>query len=55
VRKLARELEQEGAALTLADDTLAMARDAVERGFIAPEALEAIGRERAADAAAASG
>lgn len=54
VRKLASELEQEGAALTLADDTLAMARDAVERGLIAPEALDAIARERAADAAAGS-
>lgn len=39
IRALAAEVEAAGSSLLLADDTLAAARHAVERGWIRPEAL----------------
>lgn len=43
IRKLAAEVENAGSALILADDTLAAARHAAEKGWIRPQALGEIG------------
>jgi phosphatidate phosphatase APP1 len=43
IRKLAAEVEHAGSALILADDTLAAARHAAEKGWIRPQALGEIG------------
>lgn len=50
IRKLAEEVVADGSTLILADDTLAVARHAVENGWIAPETIAAIAAETAADA-----
>jgi len=43
IRKLAAEVEKSGSTLILADDTLAAARHAAEKGWIDPAALPEIG------------
>jgi len=50
IRALALEVEAAGSALLLADDTLAAARHAAGRGWIAPGALAEIGAVTSADA-----
>ncbi len=47
--RLARALQREGVDLLLVADTLEAARHAVRRGFIAPDAPEAIGVQREVD------
>ena len=42
IRRLAEEVEKAGSALILADDTLAAARHAAEKGWIRPEALDEV-------------
>jgi phosphatidate phosphatase APP1 len=49
IRNLAKEVEEAGSVLVLADDTLAVATDAAKRGIITASALPDIGEERAAD------
>ena len=49
IHVLSEEIVRAGSSLVLADDTLAAARHAVEHGFIAPDALSAIGEEKKAD------
>jgi phosphatidate phosphatase APP1 len=49
VQKLATEVEAAGSTLLLTGSTLAMARHAVDNGWIAPEALDAIRAEKARD------
>lgn len=49
VKKLAEEAAAEGAALILADDTLAMARHAAEQGWINADALAGIGTDKRED------
>lgn len=49
IRKLADEVTAAGSALVLADDTLAAARHAAERGWIPASALDAIGTDKRAD------
>jgi phosphatidate phosphatase APP1 len=43
IRALSKEMEAAGSALVLADDTLAVARHAAEKGWISPNALSEIG------------
>lgn len=50
IRKLAEEVVADGSTLILADDTLAVAQDAVASGWIAPETIGLIEAETAADA-----
>ena len=49
IRALADEVREAGSTLILADDTLAAARHAAERGWIAREALEDVAAEKRAD------
>jgi len=49
IGELAHEVVEQGSTLILADDTLSMARHAVEQGWIRPEALEEIAEEKARD------
>lgn len=49
IAALARRVVEQGSTLMLADDTVTMARHAVERGWIQPEALEEIAEEKARD------
>lgn len=49
IRALAGQVVAAGATLILADDTLAMARHAAERGWIAPEHLSEVAADKAAD------
>ena len=49
VRKLADEILAAHSTLILADDTLAAAKHAAEKGWIAPGALPSIGEEKRAD------
>jgi phosphatidate phosphatase APP1 len=49
IRKLAEEVVAVGSTLLLADDTVAVARHAVEQGWIVPETLTSIEVEKAAD------
>ena len=49
IQELATEVRTAGSVLVLADDTLAAARNAVEKGFIAESALPEIEGERAED------
>jgi hypothetical protein len=53
VRTLAAEMARDHAPLVLADDTLAAARHAAERGWILRERLPEVGTERARDEGAA--
>ena len=52
IRRLVKEVEDAGSALVLADDTLAAARHAAERGWISPDALSEIGEVAHAEAPA---
>lgn len=54
VQKLAAEVEAAGSTLLLTGSTLAMAQHAVDNGWIAPEALDAIRAEKAWDEQPAS-
>jgi phosphatidate phosphatase APP1 len=49
VRALADEVRRAGSTLVLADDTLAAARDALERGWITDDALREVGADTEAD------
>jgi phosphatidate phosphatase APP1 len=49
IEALATEVLKAGSSLVLADDTLAIARHAVENGYIAADTLGAIGEEKRAD------
>jgi phosphatidate phosphatase APP1 len=49
IRRLADEVTAAGSTLVLADDTLAVARHASERGWIDPAALALVGEEKRAD------
>ena len=55
IGRLADEVLATGSSLLLADDTLAAARHAVEKGFIRESALPDIGQEKRADEGAAPG
>ncbi len=52
IRKLVKEVEAAGSALVIADDTLAAARHAAERGWISPDSLPEIGEVAHAEAPA---
>jgi phosphatidate phosphatase APP1 len=49
IEALAREIEQAGSTLVLADDTLAVAKHAAMHGWIASDALAEIGGEKRDD------
>jgi phosphatidate phosphatase APP1 len=49
IRALAREVDEAGSTLVLADDTLAVARHAAMHGWIASDALDEIGGEKRDD------
>ena len=49
IQALAERVVEAGSALVLADDSLGMARHAVNHGWIASQALEAVKREKQAD------
>ena len=53
IRTLATEVAKANSVLLLADDTIAIARDAAERGWITAESLVEIGADKVADATAA--
>ena len=55
IAALVAEVEASQSVLVLADDTVAAARHAAERGFIAPSALGEIGGEKRMDEATAPG
>ena len=55
IQTLATEVVAAGSSLVLADDTLAAAKHAAERGFISPDALDAIAHEKRADEGTAPG
>ena len=55
IAALVREVEAARSVLVLAEDTMAAARHAAERGYIRPEALAAIGGEKRMDDATAPG
>jgi phosphatidate phosphatase APP1 len=52
IRALAEQVVDADSALVLADDSLSMARHAVNHGWIAPQALQAVRREKKQDEAA---
>lgn len=49
IRALAEQVVDVGSSLVLADDSLSMARHAVNNGWIAPQALQAVKREKEKD------
>ncbi len=51
VRELAKSVVEAGSALVLADDTVAIAKHAIEMGFISPEAMASIQNEKRKDEA----
>jgi len=51
IRGLAQEVVEAGSTLLLADDSLAVARHAVEQGWVRPEALSEVAADKAADEA----
>jgi phosphatidate phosphatase APP1 len=55
ISRLADEVLKDGSALVLADDTLAAARHAAERGWIAAASLAEIGAEKRTDESGAPG
>ncbi len=51
IRTLAEQVVDAGSSLVLADDSLSMARHAVNHGWIVPQALQAVKREKRKDEA----
>jgi phosphatidate phosphatase APP1 len=49
IQALAEQIVADGSSLLLADDTLAAAKHAAERGFIAPDSLDAVAHDKRAD------
>jgi phosphatidate phosphatase APP1 len=49
IQLLAKEVVQAGSRMILADDTLTIAKDAVEQGFIDPSRLDEISHDKRAD------